>query len=86
MPHPPRSLIAMWIGVGLLVLSWLFPPFVNITKERYKNEVRTYHFGVSVFTSTNYYWHPDFGRLLLIDSAIAAVTVAVMVSLRNTKP
>lgn len=69
------------IGAALLLLSWLFPPFVNITEQRYEPEVRTYRFGATIFSETNAYWHPDIPRLVLIDAAICVATgIALLVT------
>lgn len=78
-----RETVAVLCGVALLALIWIFPPFVNVTKEPYKAEVKTYHYGATILSPTNPYWYPDFGRVALMSAVVIAASGAAFLALRK---
>ena len=66
-----RTLVAMWIGIGLLTLSWLYPPWKD-------------H---AVSSQFRFFLEPppwnDMGveRLVLIDLIIGSITAGAMATL-----
>jgi hypothetical protein len=69
--------IAIQAGLGLLVSSWLFPPWV------YKGgESEGFHF---IFEKFSYAVRVDVGRLVLVDLCIVAVCAGVFMALKKSK-
>lgn len=80
----------MWIGISLLVLSWLYPPWMYAYRWTPK-EIRLYGFSFIFDTRKDRYWFRDFQftidyqRLGMIDLAVSAVTAGAMVTLARKK-
>ena len=83
-----KPLIAMWVGIGLLVLSWIFPPWraAQLYDGRpVKVEDIGFH---SIFSRLPTYgdnksFRVDYGRLALIDMCLVAVAAGATLSLRS---
>ncbi len=79
----------MWVGIGLLVLSWLFPPWKYVEVSNYsKNSASRFEGCIFVFYSMNKPWDQyrsysvDFQRLLLADLVIVALTAGAIATLK----
>lgn len=79
-----KSLIAAWIGIGLLVVSWMFPPWHRIINARTSHAEYALEGFLPIWMPRN--WCPqcsiDTSRLVLIDASIALVTAGLVVSFR----
>ncbi len=67
-----KTMMAMWVGIALLVVSWLFPPW------------KDYNAGAPEFRSFIHVpgWNTlNVGKLLLIDAILVTVTAGAMISL-----
>lgn len=88
-----KPFIAMWVGIGTLVISWLFPPWTFII-DKVDPRHPTRHAVATSFSgfrnvllphevwSDNRTFQIDVEELLVIDIGIAAITAAAMLSLR----
>ena len=81
-----KHFIALWAGIGLLVISWLIPPWTAMSESP---QVAVHQMAAGfrcVFLpqevwSDNRTFHIDVPLVLIIDLGIAAITAGAMVSL-----
>jgi hypothetical protein len=92
-----RNTIAILTGLAALVLSWLFPPWINTYRwdGKFVEEAAIgprFLFGKLPqppgrhSIEASYTYRVDSGRLMLIDLCIAAMTVGVILVLKRPKP
>jgi hypothetical protein len=81
-----KRIIAMWVGIVLLVGSWLCPPWQETyfsDGEEWRTQPRGFHF---IFNEFDHNEPPlDEMRLLLIDLSIALLTAGAMATLTQRK-
>ena len=85
-PSRDMPLVAFWIGIGLLALSWLYPPRTAVIGSRpfLRHEVADswWVFGPDQVWTDDRTFQIDIQGLLGIDFAIAAVAGSAIISLR----
>jgi hypothetical protein len=79
----------MWVGIGFLVLSWLFPPWNQTRPNFYRNEYNppSWVGFISIFADDPYRQvrslQLDWRRLMLVDLSIVVITAGAVYSLRQ---
>ena len=88
-----KMLISMWVGIALLVASWLFPPWLkteqrasfNGTISAIENSGHSFIFSPpqgSAYLRLSY--QIDLKRVLMLDLAIVAITAGAIITFRKS--
>ena len=83
-----KPLIAILAGLGLLMLSWLFPPWqMEVSAANHWEDVGFHCFLVKLpYLGMSHPGHRiDFGRLILMDLSIVAMTAGAVLVLRQPR-
>ena len=85
-----KPLIAILAGLGALVISWIYPPWIVEAYDEGRfvgSRALGFHciFETIPTRGGNGHVRADAGRLLLIDLCIVAVTAGVVMVLRQTR-
>lgn len=77
-----KTLVAMWIGILFLVVSWLFPPTLVRKANATFPTLRDYDYmgqGFALFLSDE--CDPQYPKLAVINAVIVVLTAGAMVTL-----
>ena len=79
-----KSAVALWIGIALLFASWMILPVRRVEVSGSVWSVKESRFRFILHPDPPEAVRPlDWSRLLLIDTAIVMVTVAILATLRR---
>ena len=82
-----KQLITMWVGIIVLVLMSIFPPWTGeVTRESgTQTHLSTIYVFIFNFPDEDSLYHIDIAKLLIQYSIIGLITFGLIITFKNTK-
>lgn len=82
-----KQLIVLWSGAALLIVSWLFPPWLvwNNVRDLHPWNFIGYYFVMTLGHAIGAYYTIDWSRLVLSDLTVAGIGILLIFTLRSQR-